>query len=64
MSINNIAYLLIVLHPSYKLDYFRHQKWPKEWIKEAEALVRKEWSNNYKPTAVSVTATTRVSETI
>ncbi|KAJ7651910.1 hypothetical protein B0H17DRAFT_958119, partial [Mycena rosella] len=36
-----------VLHPNYKLDYFRARKWEKAWIETAESLVREEFESNY-----------------
>ncbi|EJD49362.1 hypothetical protein AURDEDRAFT_23274, partial [Auricularia subglabra TFB-10046 SS5] len=27
--------IAMVLHPQYKLEYFRHMKWPEEWITTA-----------------------------
>lgn len=38
-----------VLHPAYKLQYFRDQDWPAEWINEAVDIIRTEWIHNYKP---------------
>ena len=29
-----------VLHPGLKLEYFRQKEWEKEWIYEAEDIVR------------------------
>lgn len=36
-----------MLHPNYKLDYFRARKWEKAWIETAESLVREEFESNY-----------------
>lgn len=36
-----------VLHPQHKLSYFNDLKWPQEWIKTAQALVREEFDNGY-----------------
>jgi hypothetical protein len=38
-----------VLHPRYKTAYFRHEKWPQEWITVAEDILREQWRTNYKP---------------
>lgn len=40
-----------VLHPAYKLQYFRDQDWPAEWINEAVDIIKTEWVHNYKPDA-------------
>lgn len=42
-----MADLNLVLHPNYKLDYFRARKWEKEWIETAQTLVRDEFEANY-----------------
>ncbi|KZT31351.1 hypothetical protein SISSUDRAFT_971525, partial [Sistotremastrum suecicum HHB10207 ss-3] len=39
----------MVLHPKYKLEYFRAKKWKKKWIKQAEAIVREIWKRDYLP---------------
>jgi len=38
-----------VLHPRYKTAYFRHEKWPQEWITVAEDILREQWRTHYKP---------------
>jgi len=38
-----------VLHPKYKLSYFRSKNWPEEWIDAARAVLREQWSSYYKP---------------
>jgi hypothetical protein len=40
-----------VLHPNYKLEYFRARKWEKAWIETAESLIREEFQANYASTA-------------
>ena len=56
-----------MLHPQYKTSYFYKAGWPPEWITTAEALLREEWSSNYKPaiipmenTSVTVTCTMHI----
>ena len=39
----------LVLNPQYKQSYFRNQKWPAEWIKTAEDILRDHWTTYYKP---------------
>ena len=41
--------IFVVLHPKYKLDYFRRLNWKPEWIMTAEELIREQWVANYKP---------------
>jgi hypothetical protein len=36
-----------VLHPGYKLEYFKSAGWEANWIKVAEDLVRTEFDNHY-----------------
>lgn len=43
-----------VLHPSFKLDYFKRANWEKDWIDEAIRLIREEWETYYKPAAAPV----------
>lgn len=38
---------ILVLHPQYKLEYFRHMKWEESWIKTAEGIVRDEYERSY-----------------
>ncbi|KAJ6559259.1 hypothetical protein B0H10DRAFT_1846034, partial [Mycena sp. CBHHK59/15] len=44
------------VHPKYKTAYFAKAKWPREWIKTAEDLVRYEWETHYKPQTKKKTA--------
>jgi hypothetical protein len=39
----------LVLHPRYKLTYFRHEKWPQSWISTVEDIIRDLWTEHYKP---------------
>jgi hypothetical protein len=38
-----------VLHPAYKLDYFKALRWEPEWIQEAKDLARERFDEFYKP---------------
>ena len=38
----------LVLHPAYKLEYFRARDWEPEWIETAESMVREEFARSYK----------------
>ncbi len=58
LSIQLISRLLAVLHPAYKLDYFRRHNWPAAWIKVVEDLVREEWETYYKPDDLTSTSST------
>ncbi|PLW37109.1 hypothetical protein PCANC_19013 [Puccinia coronata f. sp. avenae] len=42
----------MVLHPSFKDEYFKLAKWPPQWIDEAIRLTRKMWETYYKPPPV------------
>jgi hypothetical protein len=48
-----IIFPLQVLHPRYKLSYFREAKWPSDWIDTAVSIVREQWEEHYKPGIVS-----------
>ena len=37
-----------MLHPSYKLEYFRRQGWAPKWIAEAQRLITRIWESQYK----------------
>ncbi|KAA1104156.1 hypothetical protein PGT21_012411 [Puccinia graminis f. sp. tritici] len=41
--------IAMVLHPSFKDEYFKLAKWPKEWIDEAVRLTREMYNKWYKP---------------
>ncbi|KAF8162019.1 hypothetical protein BJ912DRAFT_865120, partial [Pholiota molesta] len=47
--------IAMILHPAYKLEYFRAANWEAEWIQTAEELVRSEFDRNY---SVPLTSTT------
>lgn len=36
-----------VLHPAYKLEYFKSAKWDLEWIEVAEAPIQTEFNCHY-----------------
>ena len=38
---------VVVLHPSYKLDYFKNAGWEAAWIKAAEDILRAEYDRVY-----------------
>lgn len=43
--------ILLVLHPNYKMNYFRDQGWEEEWVSAAMELTRSEWAAYYRPAA-------------
>ncbi|KAA1476555.1 hypothetical protein DENSPDRAFT_785372 [Dentipellis sp. KUC8613] len=44
---------VVVLHPRYKLAYFRMKKWPDSWITAAKSVVEEQWNSYYKPSDTS-----------
>ncbi|KAG1808911.1 uncharacterized protein BJ212DRAFT_1280118, partial [Suillus subaureus] len=54
---------ITVLHPGLKLEYFRKQNWDAEWIEEAVALTRAEYSTNYEGIVVTTTDSTMAAAT-
>ncbi|KAA1479840.1 hypothetical protein DENSPDRAFT_789606 [Dentipellis sp. KUC8613] len=40
---------IAVLHPRYKLAYFRMKKWPEGWITTAKSVAEEQWTAYYKP---------------
>ena len=49
LVIPHTHYISVVLHPRYKLEYFRKQKWEVEWINTARTMVVDQWETYYKP---------------
>ncbi|KNF05324.1 hypothetical protein PSTG_01538 [Puccinia striiformis f. sp. tritici PST-78] len=45
--------ITILLHPSFKDEYFKLAAWEPEWIAEAIRLARDMWVTHYKPRPVS-----------
>jgi hypothetical protein len=45
--------IAMILHPGLKLEYFRLREWEKEWIDQAEKIVREEFAANYEKAAAS-----------
>ncbi|KNE95438.1 hypothetical protein PSTG_11291 [Puccinia striiformis f. sp. tritici PST-78] len=45
----------MVLHPSFKDEYFKLAKWKPEWINEAIRLTREMWESHYKPSPPQLT---------
>ncbi|EFP81953.2 uncharacterized protein PGTG_08202 [Puccinia graminis f. sp. tritici CRL 75-36-700-3] len=41
--------IAILLHPSFKDEYFKIAKWEPKWIAEAIRLAHEMWASNYKP---------------
>ncbi|KAF8812190.1 hypothetical protein BYT27DRAFT_7087865, partial [Phlegmacium glaucopus] len=40
--------IAMILHPQYKLEYFRTAKWEEEWIDNAEGLLRMQFDRSYR----------------
>ncbi|KAJ3832394.1 hypothetical protein F5878DRAFT_548248 [Lentinula raphanica] len=41
--------MAMILHPKYKLDYFRKARWEQEWIDTAVRVTREAWERDFKP---------------
>ena len=39
----DIQYILLVLHPRHKLQYFKTASWEEEWIEAAEEIIHDEF---------------------
>ncbi|KAE9402081.1 hypothetical protein BT96DRAFT_1017805 [Gymnopus androsaceus JB14] len=39
----------MILHPSFKLEYFKRLQWPQGWISDAIDIACKAWEGQYKP---------------
>ncbi|KAH9920496.1 uncharacterized protein BXZ73DRAFT_104626 [Epithele typhae] len=46
--------IAMVLHPGFKLEYFKTHHWQDEWIETAKTLVRNEYDLNYKHSDAAV----------
>ncbi|KAL1937047.1 hypothetical protein VTO73DRAFT_15573 [Trametes versicolor] len=47
---DSIVYrIAMILHPRYKIQYFKDQDWQEEWIAAAIEITRTEWETYYKP---------------
>ena len=44
-----------VLHPAYKLEYFKWMRWPENWIKQARSIVEGEFQRTYMDLEVELT---------
>ncbi|THU94622.1 hypothetical protein K435DRAFT_668100, partial [Dendrothele bispora CBS 962.96] len=38
-----------VLHPRYKLAYFRQENWPTKWVNTAREIIHEYWDEHYAP---------------
>jgi len=45
---SHVYHIAMILHPSMKLNYFCNQKWEKDWIEQARALVWKVYAVKYE----------------
>ncbi|THU95120.1 hypothetical protein K435DRAFT_798347 [Dendrothele bispora CBS 962.96] len=41
--------MCMLLHPRFKLSYFRQEGWPKEWEMAAIQIIREHWKEYYEP---------------
>ncbi|KAF6747990.1 hypothetical protein DFP72DRAFT_821122 [Ephemerocybe angulata] len=48
--------IAMILHPRYKLQYFRNRRWETDWIETAEEILRDEYKRSYGPLDVDNTA--------
>ena len=54
----------VVLHPWYKLEYFRKQKWEAAWVDTARAVVVEQWETYYKPAPKNTSNTGSIGRTV
>jgi hypothetical protein len=45
--LDHILIQYTVLHPSYKLEYFRNAQWPDEWIDDTTQSIKEQFTNVY-----------------
>jgi len=41
--------MLLVLHPRYKLAYFKNAGWEIEWVEAARQIIHDEFDRSYAP---------------
>ena len=41
-------FLILVLHPQHKLEYFKKARWEEDWVTKAEEIVHTEFACSYK----------------
>ncbi|KAE9387076.1 hypothetical protein BT96DRAFT_838210 [Gymnopus androsaceus JB14] len=46
---SDIYCMVMVLHPSLKLEYFRKAGWTDDWVQDAVDITWKAWEHRYKP---------------
>ncbi|KZV99872.1 hypothetical protein EXIGLDRAFT_582092, partial [Exidia glandulosa HHB12029] len=44
---SDVYRIAMVLHPQFKLDYFKRMKWPQNWIDTALDITRSTYQENY-----------------
>ncbi|KAJ3520365.1 hypothetical protein NM688_g9172 [Phlebia brevispora] len=54
----------MILHPSYKLNYFRSHQWPATWIDTSIEILREQWEAHYKPIDTPVPSPMRSSSMV
>ncbi|KAK7689201.1 hypothetical protein QCA50_002610 [Cerrena zonata] len=47
-DVSNHQSIRVVMHPRYKLEYFRRHKWEPEWIRTTEDILRDQWTWYYQ----------------
>ncbi|KJA19986.1 hypothetical protein HYPSUDRAFT_142979 [Hypholoma sublateritium FD-334 SS-4] len=52
--------IAMILHPKYKLNYFKSAKWEQVWVDTAEELIRTEYRDKYEEDEVSGSDTAEV----
>ncbi|KDQ06828.1 hypothetical protein BOTBODRAFT_181234 [Botryobasidium botryosum FD-172 SS1] len=57
-SLTDESYLLqfvLLLHPTFKVEYMQDQEWEQDWIDQAVTLLCKTWQTRYAPTPSTAT---------
>ena len=49
-----LSFILTVLHPRHKLQYFETTSWERDWIVTAEEIVRDEYKGSYSDIEVEI----------
>ncbi|OAV91489.1 hypothetical protein PTTG_27958 [Puccinia triticina 1-1 BBBD Race 1] len=58
-EVNLLTYLVSVLHPLFKDEYFKLENWDPSWTAEAIRLAREMWVSHYKPQPITPASSAR-----
>lgn len=54
MDASDVYRVAMILHPRYKLEYFKNAKWEEEWIEAVKGIVHDRYDESYHNAKVEV----------